>query len=299
MLLSVAMVLNSFLLSVFATETECTHHTEHTADCGYVAAVEGEDCTHVHDEACGYAEAVEEVPCACTETDENGQRIHTENCGYSPEKEAVACDHIHDENCGYKAAVEGVPCSFVCEECKAEQEPKQEPAELLTITAWNWVDEYEILSEDGTYATLPHAADWETLKSILPTITATVDGTEVTVPVEWDCENFPAEGAAQGTFQLKAVLPEGYTLGEGVAALELEVDLGVADMLDTWVYPTSTPTPTWTGSGTAADPYVITTAQQLADFAWLVNNNNSSFMSACYKLNNEIDLSEGTWTPCQ
>ena len=176
-------------------------------------------------------------------------------------------------------------------------EPVPEPV-VLTITAWSWVDEYEILSEDGTYATLPNAADWETLKSILPSaITAMVDGTEVEIPVQWECETFPTEGEGQGTYELKAILPEGYALGVSVSTLKLEVDLGVADMLDTWAYPTSKPTITWTGSGTEADPYIITTAQQLADLAWFVNNKNSSYYSKHYKLGNDIDISGGTWEP--
>ena len=45
-----------------------------------------------------------------------------------------------------------------------------------------------------------------------------------------------------------------------------------ASAAESYSYPTSKPTTTWTGSGTEADPYVITTAQQLADFAWFVNN---------------------------
>lgn len=71
----------------------------------------------------------------------------------------------------------------------------------------------------------------------------------------------------------------------------------VALAADTYTYPTSQPTLTWTGSGTEADPYVITTAQQLADLAWLVNNNMSAYQSAYYKLGGNIDLSGGTWTP--
>lgn len=30
----------------------CEHHTEHTADCGYVEAVEGQECSHEHTEEC-------------------------------------------------------------------------------------------------------------------------------------------------------------------------------------------------------------------------------------------------------
>ena len=54
----------------------CEHHTEHTAECGYVAPTEGHECGHVHDEECGYQEASE-------------------------------CNHVHDENCGYVEALEG------------------------------------------------------------------------------------------------------------------------------------------------------------------------------------------------
>lgn len=127
-------------------------------------------------------------------------------------------------------------------------EPVQEP-QVLTITAWRWVDEYEILSEDGTYATLPNAADWETLKSVLPTvITAIVDGAEVEIPVQWECETFPAEGEGQGTYELKAILPAGYVLGEGVTALELDVDLGTVQQY------AITPTQPANGDGTESNP---------------------------------------------
>ena len=70
-----------------------------------------------------------------------------------------------------------------------------------------------------------------------------------------------------------------------------------ASAAESYSYPTAKPTTTWTGNGTESDPYVITTAQQLADFAWFVNNNNSSYYSKYYKLGNDIDLSGGTWEP--
>lgn len=57
----------------------CEHHTEHTAECGYVAPVEGHACEHVHDDSCGYQEASE-----CT-------HVHTEECGENGEN----CVHEH------------------------------------------------------------------------------------------------------------------------------------------------------------------------------------------------------------
>ena len=35
-----------------AEEGLCEHHTFHTAECGYLAAVEGHECGHVHTEEC-------------------------------------------------------------------------------------------------------------------------------------------------------------------------------------------------------------------------------------------------------
>jgi uncharacterized repeat protein (TIGR02543 family) len=59
-----------------------------------------------------------------------------------------------------------------------------------------------------------------------------------------------------------------------------------------WSYPTTTPTLTWTGSGTSASPYVISTAQQLADLAYMVNN-GTSYSSTYFQLGADIDLNEG------
>ena len=95
MMLVLCMVLGMMPVSAFAAETDnlCDHHTEHTADCGYAAAVEGSPCTH----ECG------------------------EEC-------AEACGHVHDELCGYVEAAAEVPCGYVCEESH-EEEPSDEPAE--------------------------------------------------------------------------------------------------------------------------------------------------------------------------
>lgn len=72
----------------------CEHHPEHTEDCGYVEAVEGNPCQHEHTEDCyGTAPA---------------------------ESESVepVCSHVHDESCGYAAPTEGTPCNHEhTEEC--------------------------------------------------------------------------------------------------------------------------------------------------------------------------------------
>ena len=98
--LTLCMILSYIPAPAYAVGTDCTHHTEHTADCGYVAAVEGVPCTHVHDELCGYAEAVAEVKCACEATDENGALVHTEGCGYVAPVTGADSPHSHDDACG-------------------------------------------------------------------------------------------------------------------------------------------------------------------------------------------------------
>ena len=116
-----------------STETGlCEHHTEHTAECGYVAPVRGHECEHVHDESCGYQEASE---CnhvhteECGENGENCTHVHTSECGYA---EGHACEHVHDEECGYAEASEGSPCTFVCDICGKEAEPEQTEGKLIT-----------------------------------------------------------------------------------------------------------------------------------------------------------------------
>ena len=128
-LLTAAMLVSLFPLPVLAAEAEpytgglCPHHQEHTEDCGYIEAVEGQPCGHVHDGDRGFVEAAEEIPCDmdCAETDEDSQIIHGEECGYVPEVEGVPCQHEHDGGCGYVPADPGQPCGYVCRICPVQK----------------------------------------------------------------------------------------------------------------------------------------------------------------------------------
>ncbi len=108
----------------------CEHHTEHTAECGYEAPVEGHACVHDHTEDCY--------------TQGDCQHEHTADC-YSEngEGEADQCSHVctaesgclvldcrhengeHDDTCGYAEASEGSPCTYACEICGNEAEPEE------------------------------------------------------------------------------------------------------------------------------------------------------------------------------
>ena len=121
MLLSLCMILTLLPGSALGTETGKCNHV-HDEDCGYVEAVEGSPCAHTeHDEDCGYVEAVPETPCdkACTDTDDDGVIDHASDCAYAPGEEGQPCKHEageHDDSCGYVEAVEGSPCTHVHDE---------------------------------------------------------------------------------------------------------------------------------------------------------------------------------------
>lgn len=59
-----------------------------------------------------------------------------------------------------------------------------------------------------------------------------------------------------------------------------------------WSYPTSKPQELWAGSGSSYDPYIIKTAQDLANLAYMVNNSNS-YEYTYFKLDRSIDLNYG------
>ena len=161
--LCAAMVLTLLPLPTQA-EGICNHHREHTADCGYKAAVEGQDCAHSHDSLCGYQEARacthshdescgyrEARACAHRHTEECGENgescthqhdeacghqeaspcthSHDESCGY---REASPCKHEHDGSCGYVEAVTGSPCTYRCEICAQQASQQQNGQDLCT-----------------------------------------------------------------------------------------------------------------------------------------------------------------------
>ena len=121
-------------------ETYCEHHLEHTGECGYVEAVAGHPCEHVHNEECGYSEE-------------------------------TACTHEHDNTCGYIEAVEEQPCQFICEICEGRPEevpeeiPKQEeiPSADESIAAEDEVIETTTESVATTTEPMPSTATQEGL----------------------------------------------------------------------------------------------------------------------------------------
>ena len=67
-----------------------------------------------------------------------------------------------------------------------------------------------------------------------------------------------------------------------------------AQDVEAWTYPTAEPTEICSaGTGAADDPYQVTTAQQLANIAYLVNKTEETFAGKCFILKNDIVLNSG------
>lgn len=247
LLLCLCMLAGYVPVPTFAQNVD-PHHPVHTAECGYVEAVPGTPCTHEHGEAC-YTYST-----ACTHT-------HASDCCSDPESgvadicshvcsessgcvtKVLACTHVHDASCGYSVGVEGHPCTFVCTEDHDEQtqpeQPTEEPTEApteeatepekegSTILSWSWVDSAQALDPDTGMLLLSTDAEnpisFEQVVSVLPTaILAQIDGETLTVPiVAWYCDEYPAEGACEGTFTFVAELPGGYALDASAPLLTL------------------------------------------------------------------------------
>ena len=137
-----------------------------------------------------------------------------------------------------------------------EKTEEQEKTGEKVITAWEWIDPEEYLT-DGMLA-LPGAgrenpAFVEDVTALLPekiqakvaAVNAAEDGEETEEDAEaapetedaeitltgWKCASYPEDGAYEGTYTFTAFLPEGFVLAEDAAALEVEVELGGGEML--------------------------------------------------------------------
>ena len=117
----------------------------------------------------------------------------------------------------------------------------------LTITAWEWIDEEELINPETGILALPFAneetpAFFDDVVALLPTqIQATVVNAEdieakaasETITLgDWSCEEYPKEGAYSESYTFAAALPEGYILSDEAKALNVLVELGGAQMLN-------------------------------------------------------------------
>lgn len=309
-------------LTVYADQPAviCPHHV-HDEACGYS---EGTPCNHEHTEDCyTLVEAcVHEHTAECYPESETGDAATPSNAAEPTECSHVCseetgcitkelnCQHEHDDECGYS---EGTPCGYVCEICNADEGKIATPSNAnYTITAWDYIDEKDYLTEaNGGYAVAlggmesPLAKD-ELVEGCLPAaITATVDGVdgEQTIALSgWDCADYPETEAPTGSYTFTAVLPDGYTLADDAAALNVTVSFGETML--------TAKKPTYSGgSGTQSDPYLISSVTDLQTLASTVNDGSAADLDAdCTSVGNyhgyyfkqtcDLDLSSiNSWDP--
>ena len=97
--LALTMCLSLIQTTAFANEEAEHVHNEGGWTCAYTDPVTEPACVHEHDAACGYVEAVEEIPCVCTGTDEEGGVVHEDGCAYAPAVEGAPCGHVCGGEC--------------------------------------------------------------------------------------------------------------------------------------------------------------------------------------------------------
>lgn len=76
-------------------------------------------CGHVHDEDCGYIEAVEGAPCSHLNEDGTYSCAPVLDSGVSGNATPSDADYVcdHSDGCGYAEAVKGADCTHTCELC--------------------------------------------------------------------------------------------------------------------------------------------------------------------------------------
>ena len=75
-----------------------------------------------------------------------------------------------------------------------------------------------------------------------------------------------------------------------------ETTLAAPSNSDNWQDNASYRDTSWSGSGTSGSPYLITSAQELAGLAYMVNNGNT-YSGRYFRQTRDIDLSAHYWTP--
>ncbi len=172
--------------------------------------------------------------------------VHTHTGGTATcEKLAVCeCGEAYGELAGHTPSEDGTVCT-VCNAVLVEEKPDEtEPVSTETvpdesesegdatgvITAWSWIDAYEVIDPKTNTFTVISASENNRISAsavanVLPaSILATVDGVETVVELAgWSCDGYPKAGAYYGNWTFKAALPEGVVLGEGTKALEVNV----------------------------------------------------------------------------
>lgn len=283
------------------------------------------DCTHEHDEECGYSEGT-----ACS--------FNPEDCEICAKEELAPNEGITKVE-KLQASIDELlsitDIDSLSEEKKAEiladaqallktyenltEEEKEEITglssveelvELLSaeeqtipVYGWEWNDPDETLEPESGSLGLPGASEtqmvsFDEITALLPASVTVYLDAEKTESKElaiasWECADYPEEGAYTGNFTFTAVLADrSYALAEGVKAFTVTVELGGGAMyageVDTSWYDSS------------KKEFTISKAEQLAGLAQLVNGGDTfnGKTGKTITLTQNIDLSDyDPWQP--
>ena len=181
------------------------------------------------------------------------------------------------------------------------------------------ITDFAVLDTATAYQTVEAGTELDALD--LPgtlTVTIDVDDAATVEHVTWESD--PAyDPAAEHVYTFTPILPEGYSAASTASPPKIRVTLGggaeadgaaerdllaadpetlsLADQLRQQAL-LSRQRYASPMRGTAENPYLIATADQLAELATLVNAGNASFKDKYYKQTRDIDLGDiSTWTP--
>lgn len=205
--LALTMCLSLIQTTAFANEEAEHVHNEGGWTCAYTDPVTEPACVHEHDAACGYVEAVEEIPCACTGTDGEGNVVHEDGCAYAPAVEGAPCGHV----CGGECTAVVTEGYWECTPPAGEPEDT-EPTEDAEAPA----GDAEVPEED---AEAP-AGDTEVPAEVQAFLDAVAE-----LPT---AENVTTENAWETSEQIKAL----FDLYEGLIDLGLDEREDVAEALE-------------------------------------------------------------------
>lgn len=226
----------------------CERHPAHTDACGYAGGIRGTPCGHEHSDEC----CKEVTECVHKHTDDCYD-VEADIASDSNAKEPVDCSHIcdeesgcmtqvldcfheHNEDCGYIADAPGTPCAFVCEECAEKDQVNGSEDGGLTLGDSGGLDAltgtvviaaFDALSDDVRHQDyLPGEITLESELNLPNDLTGTDDGgAQITIEgVIWQSD-WAFDPETTGAYFFSPVLPEGYSLAEGVTAPRIFVTI--------------------------------------------------------------------------
>lgn len=183
------------------------------------------------------------------------------------------------------------------------------------------------VKEITAFAELAEEVRWQNTNTpqFPDTLESTVEGEVVQIPVTWETDKaYDANEPEEGSYVFTAVVSEDYKVAEGVVVPCITVVISKSDVMSDDTQESSQASledkkedniekdiekdiedsnleinnislqssdAYFIGEGVETNPYLIQSAEDLANLAELVNQDDEHYRSAYYELTNDIDLS--------